>query len=264
MIRHYTALMVITLFLSFTASVIAQDQGDNSISGDAAQANNPLANFTAFNLHNYYIPQLSGPTDTTANNFVLRYAKPFGKWLMRASLPLSRVPIGISETQSGMGDLDVLFAYLFDTGNPAISFGVGPQIVFDTATDDATGSGKYQAGLAAVYFDATSRAFQWGGLLTYRTDFAGDDNRPDTSLFAAQPFYFFQLGNGNYLRGAPIWVFDLENDTYHVPIGLGIGKVFPQGDTVFNAFIEPQFTILSKGNGQPELQVFMGLNMQFK
>ncbi len=78
-IRHYTALMVVTLFLSFTAPVIAQEQGDNSSSSDAAQANNPLANFTAFNLHNYYISQLSGPTDTTANNFVLRYAKPFGK-----------------------------------------------------------------------------------------------------------------------------------------------------------------------------------------
>ena len=115
-----------------------------------------------------------------------------------------------------------------------------------------------------MYFDATSSLFQWGGLLTYRTDFAGDDDRPDTSVLAAQPFYFLQLGGGNYLRGAPIWVFDLENDSYHLPVGLGIGRVIPTERVVFNVFIEPQFTILDKGAGQPEFQVFMGFNMQFR
>jgi hypothetical protein len=125
---------------------------------------------------------------------VLRYAQPFGKWLMRASLPFLRVPTGPNTTQSGMGDADVFFAYLFDTGNPARSFGIGPQFSFDTASENATGAGKTQAGLAAVYFDAASQFFQWGGLLTYRTDIAGSSSRPDTSVLAAQPFYFFQLG----------------------------------------------------------------------
>ena len=162
----------------------------------SAQANNPLASFTAFNLHNYYIPELSGPVEETANSFILRYAKPFGSWLMRASLPFNRTPTGISTTESGLGDLDVFFAYLFDTGNPGRSFGVGPQFVFPTATEDATGTGKYQAGIAAVYFDATSAQFQWGGLLTYRTDVGGDSDRADTSVLAAQPFYFIQMGVG--------------------------------------------------------------------
>ena len=168
------------------------------------------------------------------------------------------------QTRSGVGDLDVFFAYLFDTKNPGRSFGIGPQFVLPTASRDATGSGKWQAGAAAVYFDATSSLFQWGGLVTYRTDFAGDDDRPGTSLLAAQPFYFLQLGGGNYLRGAPIWVFDLKNDTYHVPLGLGFGRVIPTERTVFNVFIEPQFTILDKGDGQPQFQVFVGFNMQFK
>jgi hypothetical protein len=236
---------------------------DAETAAAAAQANNPLANFTAFNLHNYYIPELSGPVEETANSFILRYAKPLGKWLMRASLPFNRTPTGISTSESGLGDLDVFFAYLFDTGNPARSFGVGPQIVLPTATEDATGAGKYQAGLAAVYFDATSAKFQWGGLLTYRTDVGGDSDRADTSVFAAQPFYFIQMGGGYYLRGAPIWVFDLENDTYHVPMGLGLGRVFRSGSTMVNAFIEPQFTVLHKGDGQPLFQLFVGFNMQF-
>jgi hypothetical protein len=231
---------------------------------DEADANNPLADFTAFNIQNYYIPKLTGPIDETANNFILRYAKPLGKWLMRASLPFSRVPDASGTSVSGMGDTDAFFAYLFDTGNPARSFGIGPEVVVPTGTKDETGSDKWQLGAAAVYFDGTSTFFQWGGLLTYRTDVAGDSNRPDVSLFAAQPFYFFQLGGGNYLRGAPIWVFDFENDTYHVPVGLGFGKVIKVNKTVYNFFVEPQFTVLSKGPGQPEFQIYAALNMQFK
>ena len=49
-----------------------------------------------------------------------------------------------------------------------------------------------------------------------------------------------------------------------MPVGLGIGKVIPRGNTVYNFFIEPQFTILDKGPGQLEVQLFMALNMQFK
>ncbi len=264
-----TKYLRLTLFLllgcAFAATAQESDtSAEQAGGGDAAQANNPLADFRAFNLQNYYIPELSGGIDSTANNFVLRYAQPFGRWLMRASLPFLRVPTGPNTTESGMGDADVFFAYLFDTGNPARSFGVGPQLVLDTASDNATGAGKTQAGVAAVIFDATSQLFQWGALLTYRTDIAGSSSRPDTSVLAAQPFYFFQLGNGNYIRGAPIWVFDLENDTYSVPVGLGFGRVVPTEKVVYNFFIEPQFTILSKGAGQPEFQLLMAVNMQFR
>ena len=58
-------------------------------------------------------------------------------------------------------------------------------------------------------------------------------------------------------------MFDIANDKYNVPVGLGIGKVVPTRKAVFNPFVEPQFTILSRGAGQPELQVFIGVNTQF-
>jgi hypothetical protein len=231
-------------------------------SSAAANANNPLADIQAFNLHNYYVPELS-ELDDNANTFWLRYAQPFGKWLFRASLPVSRVPTGNGASTSGLGDFNAFAAYLFDTGDPAISLGVGPQLTMPTASEDETGTDKWQAGFATVYFNASSKLFQWGGLVTWQTDFAGDDDRPGTNLLALQPFYFLQLGKGLYVRGAPILVFDLENDTYHVPVGLGIGQVIPTENVVFNVFIEPQFTILDRGAAQPELQLFVGFNMQF-
>ena len=118
---------------------------------DVAQANNPLANFTAFNLHNYYIGELTDP-DEYANQFWLRFAQPFsiGKtnWLMRASLPINTFPVAPElDHKTGLGDLNVFAAYLIDTGNPTLSFGVGPQITAPTATEDALGSEKWSAGI---------------------------------------------------------------------------------------------------------------------
>ena len=131
----------------------SSEEGESSSEpAAAANANNPLADMQAFNLQNYYIPELSGLDNQNANTFWLRYA---------------------------------------------------------------------------------------------------------------QPFYFVQLGKGLYVRGAPIAVFNLENNSYHVPVGLGLGKVIPTPSVGYNVFFEPQFTILDRGVGQPELQLFVGFNMQF-
>jgi len=245
------------------ASAGEQIEGDVPNAPSASDANNPLAEFRAFNLHNYYIPELTEADDQNANTFWIRYAQPFGKWLVRASLPAVRVPTGDGKTTSGLGDLNAFAAYLFDTKDPAVSVGLGPQITAPTASEDATGTGRWQGGLAAVYFDATSPTLQWGGLVTWQTDFAGDDDRDDTNVLAVQPFYFVQLGSGLYLRGSAVAVFNLESNAYNVPLGLGIGKVVPSSGAVFNIFVEPQFTILDRGPGQPELQIFVGFNTQF-
>jgi hypothetical protein len=236
----------------------AQEGSDASA---AAQANNPLANMVAFNIQNYYYAELYG-IDDTANTAWLRYAQPFGKWLMRASLPITTVPAGAgADPVSGLGDFNVFLAYLLSDPASPKQFGIGPLLAAPTATDDALGSDVWQAGAAGVYFNASSPVYQWGGLVTYQTDVAGDGD--DTSLAVLQPFFFVQLGKGTYLRMAPLWIFNLEDDSYSVPLGFGIGKVVKAGHTVFNIFIEPQFTVLHDGAGQPELQIFAGLNMQF-
>lgn len=266
MLANTGCVFVFLATFAWTISGFAQEDAQAQADAEAnvqAQANNPLANITVFNLQNYYIPSLSELDDQNANNFFLRYARPFGdRWLMRASLPFSRVPTGPGTTTSGVGDLNFNLFYLFDT-DPATSFGVGPQLTLPTASEAETGTDKYQGGVSIIYFNARSQFFQWGALVTWQGSFAGDDDRPHTNQLAIQPFYFFQLGNGLYLRGAPTWAFDLRTDNYHVPVGLGIGKVVRQGNTVFNFWVEPQFTILDRGPGQPEFQIFAALNLQF-
>ena len=264
--RHVMIITLTSFLCTMLAIPPACAEGEDAAAADAAakamaNANNPLANMVAFNIQNYYYSDLYGTNDS-ANTAWLRYAQPFGRWLMRASLPISTVPVADSQDPlSGLGDFNVFFAYLLSDPSSPKQFGVGPLIAAPTATDDALGSDTWQAGAAAVYFNAASRVVQWGALLTYQTSFSGDG--ADVSVGAFQPFYMFQLGKGTYLRGAPIWVFNLEDDSYSIPFGLGIGQVIKKDRTVYNIFIEPQWTILHDGVGQPEFTVFVGLNMQF-
>jgi hypothetical protein len=55
----------------------------------------------------------------------------------------------------------------------------------------------------------------------------------------------------------------LESDDYGVPLGIGIGQVIKQGKTVYNVFVEPQFSVADRGPGQPKWQIYIALNMQF-
>ena len=249
--------LVAAALLSANSAAAAQEASAEEL----AKANNPLADMKAFNLQNYYIPKLYGVPDEVANVFWLRAAAPTGPILWRASLPFSTVPTG-ADPEAGLGDFDLFAAYLA-VQKPTLTFGVGPSVVAPTASNDVLGSGKWQGGVAAVGFAAPSPQFQIGALVIWRASFAGDDARANTNVLAVQPIAFWQLGGGTYLRTAPIWAFDLENDTYNIQFGFGIGKVMKAGKIVFNIFVEPQFTVLHNGAGQPAFQLFTALNMQF-
>jgi len=266
--RSKISVFSVCLACLFSSQAIAASKADVPMSkaDRAAQANNPLANMTAFNLHNYYIGEHTG-SDESADTFWLRYAQPFklgGDWLMRASLPINSFPtLPDGGKETGLGDLNVFAAYLFDTGNPKVSFGFGPLIIAPTASKDALGSGKWSAGFNNILFNADSSKFQYGYLLTWAGSFAGEDDRAKVSTGSFQPFAMYQLGKGYYLRNTGIWTYDFETDFYTVPLGFGIGKVFKRDKTVYNAFIEPQWSVADKGPGWPEWQVFIGFNMQF-
>ena len=218
-----------------------------------AQANNPLANFTAFNVHGYYIGELT-ESDEDANQLCFRYARPFSlgdtRWLMRASLPVNTYPTGANAShQTGLGDLNAFAAWLIDTGVRNMSFGFGPQVTLPTATESALGSEQWSAGFVNTMFYYGWKRFQVGYLLSWQASFAGDDEHADVNLGTFQPFLFYQLGEGWYLRSIGVMAYNFDNDTYSVPIGLGLGKVLPTPKRVFNIFVEPQVSVAEEGAG---------------
>ncbi len=259
-------LLLVLFGLLFIGTLNAQDKPPGELSDqEKAQANNPLANFKALNMQVYFRPELNEIEGGSAHQAVARLVYPTGRILWRLSIPMEQRHINNSSlnfSDSGIGDIDIFGAYLA-VAKPTFTFGFGPSFAFNTAHANL-GSGRNSAGAAAVVFAVPNPALQIGGLVIYRTDIGGDDNRPDAHLLALQPFYIFQAGQGLYFGGAPIIPFNLTNGDYHIPIGMRIGKVIKVNNAILNFFIEPQPSIVVQGVGQPQFQIYGALNMQFK
>ena len=230
---------------------------------EVAAANNPLAPITAFNLQNYYVPTIYGSPDSTANSMLLRGIWATKSMILRATLPVSTISGGGVDT-SGIGDMNVFDAFLLPRKGHT-QFGVGPLFVFPTASSESLGAGKWQAGAAVVVVSQPAPTLLLAGLLTYQHSFAnqGSTEHPTTSVLVAQPIMIAQVGEGWYLRSTAVWNFDLENGNWNIPFGLGVGKVLRAGHAVLNIYLEPQFTVAHYGPGQPETQIFGGINIQF-
>jgi hypothetical protein len=230
---------------------------------DLAKANNPLADANSLNFQNYFIPSLYGLPNQSADAFLLRPVMVAGRHIIRGTIPFQTTPTGSLSYESGLGDVAVFDAILLTPQDAKTMMGIGPLLVAPTATDDALGAGKWQVGAAAVVVRPLPGGSMLAGLVTWQTDFAGDEDRAGTNLLTAQPIGVLQIGGGFYVRSSGLWTFDLENDRYLVPFGVGVGKVFKVGRTVVNAFVEPQYSVYSKGRAQPQWQLFSGVNLQW-
>ena len=232
---------------------------------DVNAANNPLTPKITLNFQNYFTPDLVGLPDKRANQFLLRGLVPadfFGQpQLLRYTLPISTVPQFPSGYETGLGDLTLIDLLLFPGKD--LSIGAGPLLVLPTATDQSLGAGKWQAGIAGVVVAPQSWGLL-GALSTYQASFAGHDDRADVSIATFQPIVNYNLADGFYLRSTATMSYNFENDSYFVPVGFGIGKVFKVDEkTTLNAYVEPQYTVFNEGYGNPRWQILAGINVQF-
>jgi len=232
---------------------------------DVNAANNPLTPKITVNFHDQWAPDLY---DLEASNaFLFRGVIPHKlggtPQLFRYTLPIVTAPDGQGGTRTGLGDLNLIELFPFALKQARMEIAVGPQFTLPTATNDFTGTGKWQAGFATLAMAPRSFGIA-GALVTWQHSFAGDDDRATQHNLSVQPLFIYNLPRGWYLRSTGTWNFAFAQDTFAIPIGAGAGKVaiLNSGVTV-NVFAEPQFTIAHEGAGQPKFQVFMGLNLQF-
>lgn len=246
---------------------VMEDEPAESLQDQVNTANNPLADLVAVSLHNYYYPRLNGLPGETANTMWLRVVTPFWRIIPRVSLPIRVLPAENSTPEvskvTGIGDLNVFATFIVTPDDSPAMLGIGPIYTAPTASNSALGNGKHEVGVAALTVWAKG-ILLIGGLVNYQIGVGGDSSKPRTQFIVAQPFVMFQVGKGAYLRSAPIWFFDIEQPTYNVPFGLGVGKVIPTEKVIYNLFVEPQFAMALRGLGQPSVQIFAGINMQLR
>ncbi|HKQ98312.1 MAG TPA: hypothetical protein VJV75_10585 [Candidatus Polarisedimenticolia bacterium] len=248
------------IILFGVAAVLAGPSSD-----EMNASNNPLQPAIGLNFQDYYTGSFYGLDDADANAFLLRGVVPhklFGHpQIVRGTLPIVTSPdLGVPDSDTAIGDFNIFDIFLFKAGK--VELGFGPQLTIPTATLDETGTGKWQAGAAALIM-APHKWGMVGGLLTWQTSFAGDDDRPDQDNLQIQPLFIYNLPKGWYFRSTALLTWDLERDTHYLPVGAGAGKIWKGSGIVWNAFVEPQWTVSHDGDGVPKLQIFTGLNLQF-
>jgi len=265
--RAMLAGLTIALLICHASCVTAQEETQAEI---VAQSNNPLSPLNAVNFNNYYAPTIYGvpgiANTLNIQGVLIPRRRHFDLFhIIRATLPVSTVPVDSVTYESGLGDMVIQDAFRISKLSARAQFGVGPLLVIPTATSTALGAGKWQAGVAAVLVFTLQGGSVIGGAVTWQTSFAGDASRPKTNLSTFQPSVALAIGqSGYYLSSSPIWLFDFENGNYLIPFSIGVGKVMKLGKTIVNVTAEPQFTVFHSGGPTPAVQLFVGLTLQWK
>jgi hypothetical protein len=132
-------------------------------------------------------------------------------------------------SQSGLGDINM--SLFLSPGNPndnGITWGVGPVLLFPTATDDLLGAEKWAAGPAAVVLTVRG---QWtiGILANHLWSYAGDSNRDDVNNTLLQPFAAYTWPSAWTVSLQSESSYNWESEKWSVPINLGISKLVSWG-----------------------------------
>ena len=172
----------------------------------AEAATNPIGNLVQlqlqdqFNFSNYN-------SDGHSNSAIIQPVIP-------VKLPWESVPLLITRTtapyvttpdlgdpvgrRNGLGDIFALGLFLPKLETKGVMVGVGPALSLPTATNDFTGSGKFSAGPALVYFNGRTKGWQWGVLGWHLWDFLGDEDRTQVNKTFFQPFVVKHFDKGWY------------------------------------------------------------------
>jgi hypothetical protein len=149
---------------------------------------------------------------------------------------------GNGARSSGLGDIQ-LGAVIAPSRRTGWLWGIGPTFVFPSASADALGQGKWQAGPAAVggymgrKWTAYAIAQQWWS-------FAGDDDRPATSQLSLEYVLLRSLPRRWQVGMQPTLSVDWEasaGNRVSLPVGLGAGRTFRIGGIPVQLWLEADY-----------------------
>ena len=249
-------LRVVALAVAAPAIAMAAETGSDEgagehDAGDLAKATqNPVADMISVpfqNNTNYNV----GPNGRASNTLNIQPVIPvhLGEHVLMISriiVPIVFQPDLNSTTgeSSGLGDTNPTF--FFSPANQSkLIWGVGPAFLLPTATQRATGTGKWSAGPAAVVLLQPGK-WTIGALGSQIWSFAGPDDRPSVSLMTIQYFVNYNLPDAWYLTTSPILTFNWKaqsSEEWVVPFGGGVGKIFKIGKLPLNGGLQAFYNV---------------------
>src|SRR5262245_24057477 len=146
--------------------------------------------------------------------------------LTRIEWPIPEIDDENGPTNAGVGDLTWLTLFLLGSSKTWGTLGMGPVLVFPTASHTEMGNGKYQAGPALGYVNKAVRGWHFALLLQQYFSYAGNPQRSRINQLTLQPFVTKLLPNSWYVETQPIITLDFVKGTSSVPVNLVVGKLF--------------------------------------
>jgi len=274
--RILLRLAALTAIVSIEASVaMAQEAtpaGESQAPNEsdlAKQAQNPVASLISVPLQNNFNFGV-GPNEDLQYLLNVQPVLPFrisDDWnlISRTILPILYQPPlgpGIGD-EFGLGDIQMQF-YLSPAKATSFIWGVGPVLQFPTGTDLTLGNEQWAAGPAAV---ALIMDGPWvvGALANQLWSYGGNRDRGEFSQLTIQPFVNYNLRGGWYLVSSPIITANWDakaSDTWTVPVGGGVGKIFKIGGQPINAQLASYYNV-ERPDGGPEWSIRFQLQLLF-
>jgi len=228
------------------------------------QLNNPVSSIWSLNFQNNFVFSEGPPSDRQRWSYNLNFqpvlplrltedwnliTRPVFPVLAGVDVP-ARSAGGVDWTEkNGFGDI-VLFSLLSPNSGQGLLWGVGPTFIFPTASEDALGQGKWQAGPAAVAL-YLGKEWIFGALAQQWWSFAGDSKRADTNQTNIQYFIQYILPDNWQVGMSPNvtvnWKADGDNKL-NFPIGLGVGKLVRFGKLPVKFTLEVDYSVVKPDN----------------
>jgi len=176
------------LFVAYTASAEETAQGGQSLE---QAASDPTASLMSVQIQDLYAGDYHNLDDQEGNTILLRTAVPFKTGsldhIARATLPI------VTDSPSGKSGLSDLVLFDLSVFNESWGrWGVGPVMLFPTATSDQLGAEKWAIG-PALGFVARSDKLLWGLFNQNLFSFAGNNDREDVHVSILQPILNYSL-----------------------------------------------------------------------
>jgi hypothetical protein len=224
---------------AWAQSAEAKGTGGEPLSGDAELAqelSNPLADLMSIPFQMNYDRGIGPLNDCWKLKTNIQPVIPFhlsGNWNL-----ISRTIIPVIDqedifpgagSQFGLGDINLsLFLSPKRPTSDGITWGIGPVLLFPTATESLLGAKKWGAGPTAV---ALTVRGDWtvGMLANHIWSYAGDSDRQDISNTFLQPFVAYTWPSAWTVSVQSESTYNWETEQWSVPVNVAVSKLVKFG-----------------------------------